>query len=178
MFAVPPDLRLQDLGRAVLVCGLAFAGAVSAAQTGVAHDAADRVAADTNAGLVAQAIAYEHGEGVTKDPLRAAALYCEAARDGDPEAQYSLGWMYANGRGVARDDVMAAALFTLAAAAGHAHAQRAVGFVGADGGTLPECMRPPAAPDVPVSAEFDIVVEDPTRSRTCRAGNRRSPMLS
>ena len=46
-----------------------------------------------------------------------------AARDGDPEAQYSLGWMYANGRGVARDDAVASALFALAAAAGHAYAR-------------------------------------------------------
>ncbi len=31
---------------------------------------------------VAQAVAYEHGEGVPKDLLKAAALYCEAAREG------------------------------------------------------------------------------------------------
>ena len=60
---------------------------------------------------VALARAYEHGEGVPKDPARAAALYCEAARDGDADAQYGLGWMYANGRGVARDDAVAASLF-------------------------------------------------------------------
>ncbi len=81
-----------------------------------------RIAAD----LVAQAVAYEHGEGVPKDQLKAAALYCEAARDGDPEAQYSLGWMYANGRGVPRDDAVAASFFALAAAAGHAGAEKAL----------------------------------------------------
>jgi Transglycosylase SLT domain/Sel1 repeat len=155
MSAAAPDLRLRDLGRAVLG-GIALAGAMSAAA-----DDGNRAAADIGAGLVSQAIAYEHGEGVAKDPLRAAALYCEAARDGDPEAQFGLGWMYANGRGVPRDDATAAALFALAAAAGHVHAKRALGFVRADGGTLPECMRPPAALDIPPSAEFEIAMDDP-----------------
>ncbi len=93
--------------------------------------------------LVAQAVAYEHGEGVPKDPLKAAALYCEAARDGDPEAQYGLGWMYANGRGVARDDAIAASFFELAAATGHAGAQKALRFVGEERGLLPGCMHRP-----------------------------------
>ena len=93
--------------------------------------------------LVAQAIAYEHGEGVPKDPLKAAALYCEAARDGDPDAQYGLGWMYANGRGVARDDAIAASFFELAAAAGNAAAQKALAFVGDERGRLPGCMHRP-----------------------------------
>ncbi|MEO8410901.1 MAG: lytic transglycosylase, partial [Propionivibrio sp.] len=48
----------------------------------------------------AKALAYEHGEGVPKDLFRAATLYCSGARQGDAEAQFSLGWMYANGRGV------------------------------------------------------------------------------
>jgi TPR repeat protein len=40
-----------------------------------------------------EARAYEHGEGVSKDPLRAASLYCDGARQGDAEAQFSLGWI-------------------------------------------------------------------------------------
>jgi soluble lytic murein transglycosylase-like protein len=98
--------------------------------------------------LVEQALAYEHGEGVPADRLKAAALYCEAARRGDAEAQYSLGWMYANGRGVARDEVVAASLLALAADAGHAAARRALQFVGDERGRLPDCMLP----DPPVSA--------------------------
>jgi soluble lytic murein transglycosylase-like protein len=100
-------------------------------------------------GLVALALAYEHGEGVPMDPLRAATLYCEAARRGDAEAQYSLGWMYANGRGVARDDAVAASLLALAAEAGHAAARRALQFVGDERGRLPDCMLP----DEPVVSE-------------------------
>jgi transglycosylase-like protein with SLT domain/Sel1 repeat-containing protein len=92
--------------------------------------------------LVAQALAYEHGEGVAPDRLRAAALYCEAARHGNAEAQFSLGWMYANGRGVAHDEGVAAALFALAAEQGHAGARQALGFVGPNRAELPECMRP------------------------------------
>src|ERR1700680_3533938 len=72
--------------------------------------------------LVELALAYEHGEGVPTDQLKAAALYCEAARRGDAEAQYSLGWMYANGRGVARDDGVVASLVAFATEAWRAAA--------------------------------------------------------
>ena len=90
--------------------------------------------------LVARALAYEHGEGVAKDPLRAAALYCEAAREGDAEAQFSLGWMYANGRGVARDDAVAATLVALAASTGHAASIKLLRFLGEERTDLPPCM--------------------------------------
>jgi TPR repeat protein len=137
--------------------------ALAASATAVADDE-HRVESEGTGGgvaLVALAVAYEHGEGVPKDPLRAAALYCQAARDGDAEAQFSLGWMYANGRGVVRDDAVAAALFALAAAAGHGHAQRAQAFVGPDRGPLPECMRPPSRPEPQMSAEINIDDPDP-----------------
>ena len=65
------------------------------------------------AALVAEARTYELGLGVTKDPVRAARLYCKAARFGDVEAQYSLGLIYADGRGVARDDPVSALFFML-----------------------------------------------------------------
>jgi soluble lytic murein transglycosylase-like protein len=116
--------------------------------------------------LVALALAYEHGEGVAKDPLRAAALYCEAARGGDAEAQYSLGWMYANGRGVARDDAVAATLLALAAAAGHAAARKVLPFLGEQRADLPPCMLPPAPaasaeerPEEPVDPFADLPPE-------------------
>ena len=110
-----------------------------------AAQAADPVAAyNANAApreLVAAALAHEHGEGVPKDLGRAALLYCEAARRGDAEGQYGLGWMYANGRGLAHDDAIAATLFALAAAQGHAQAQRMQRFVGESTDRLPECMQ-------------------------------------
>lgn len=91
--------------------------------------------------LRAQAIAHEHGEGVSKDSARAAMLYCQAARLGDPEAQYALGWMIANGRGVPRDDSAAAGLFHLAAAQGHQHADRMLTLLNATDARTPECMQ-------------------------------------
>jgi hypothetical protein len=116
------------------------------------------IAADS--AIVAQARAYEHGEGVARDTPKAAALYCNAAREGDAEAQFSLGWMYANGRGVARDDGVAASLFALAAAQGHAQAKRMHSLVTADAGPLPDCMRPPPVIDASLpSADFEIVLD-------------------
>jgi len=67
---------------------------------------------------------YEHGEGVTKNPYRATALYCAAAEKGDTLAAYLLGWLYANGRGLPRDDALAAAWFRKAAAQGDVVAKR------------------------------------------------------
>lgn len=92
-----------------------------------------------------EARSYEHGEGVAKDPVRAASLYCDGARYGDAEAQFSLGWMYANGRGVTRSDEMAAYFFKLAAEQGHGQARKMLRFVGETAAPMPECMRPIAA---------------------------------
>lgn len=91
--------------------------------------------------LAEQALAHEHGEGVPRDLERAAELYCRAARLGDPESQFALGWMYANGRGFERDDQQAGALFALAAARGHEQAARMLRFTGDGDGHLPSCMR-------------------------------------
>src|SRR5262245_12284169 len=116
--------------------------------TGVPIDAGAQTAASRE--LVARAIAYEHGEGVAEAQQLAATLYCQAARSGDPDAQFGLGWMYANGRGVPRDDRTAAGFFALAAAQRHEHAQRMLAVVGEDDRRLPDCMRVtmPAAPNL------------------------------
>jgi soluble lytic murein transglycosylase-like protein len=103
-------------------------------------------ASDSPSQLVVLANAYEHGEGVPKDPNKAADLYCEAARDGDAEAQYRLGWMYANARGVERDDAAATALFKRAATQGHEYANRMLRYVSAARDRLPSCMRASVVP--------------------------------
>jgi TPR repeat protein len=116
---------------------------------GVAQAGEPLVGYDPNATpreLVARALAHEHGEGVPKDFLKAAFFYCEAARRGDAEGQYGLGWMYANGRGLPHDDGLAASLFALAAVQGHEHAQRMERFVGDATDRLPDCMQPPTMP--------------------------------
>ena len=96
---------------------------------------------------------YEHGEGVARDLPRAVQLYCDAARAGDPESQFSLGWIYANGRGVVRDDPTAAYYFVLAAGQGHSHAQRMLRFVGEATTVTPACME---APKVAAKAEEEV----------------------
>jgi soluble lytic murein transglycosylase-like protein len=124
--------------------GWCSAGAVALGFAAFAASAQAQAADDARA-LTARAVLFEHGEGVAKDPLRAAALYCEAARLGDRDALYALGWMYANGRGVERDDAVASTLMLQAASAGDAHAQRLVDVIRADRGALPECLMQTAA---------------------------------
>ncbi|HPT49039.1 MAG TPA: transglycosylase SLT domain-containing protein [Accumulibacter sp.] len=128
---------------AFVVCGVLSALPVGAADSPKEADA-ERLLA-----LRKEALSYEHGEGVAKDGARAAKLYCDGARLGDAEAQYSLGWMYANGRGVDRNDALAAYFFGLAAKQGHAQSQKMQRFVGEASSEVPECMRPPAIPEEP-----------------------------
>ncbi|MGH8712704.1 MAG: lytic transglycosylase domain-containing protein [Casimicrobiaceae bacterium] len=108
--------------------------------------------AGTADALVAQALAYEHGEGVAKDERKAAAVYCEAARRGSVEAMFNLGWMYANGRGIARDDSLAAFFFSRAAREGNVQAGQMLRFIDADQAVYPACMLPPAPPWQPESS--------------------------
>lgn len=101
---------------------------------------------------IARALAYEHGEGLPKDPGIAAAIYCEAAAAGSAEAAFQLAWMYFNGRGVPRDEGTAWALMQLAASSGHRFARSTLARMGNVHGLLPDCMRPleppPAEPQV------------------------------
>ena len=110
--------------------------------------------------LRTEARAHEHGEGVTKDTARAVELYCEAARLGDADAQFSLGWMYANGRGMARDNRLASLFFGMSAAQGHEYAQKMLGFVGPSAADLPECMLEPVPPATEVAYESTYVADD------------------
>jgi soluble lytic murein transglycosylase-like protein len=91
--------------------------------------------------LRSEALAYENGEGVERDPPRAAELYCKAARLGDAEAQFNLGWMYANGRGVERSDATAAFFFHAAAEQGLDQAVRMLASVGGPPSYVPDCMQ-------------------------------------
>jgi hypothetical protein len=141
----------NDLGRRA--AALAFTLVVVAAPVR-AQDAAT-AARPAVSPLVAQGVAYEHGEGIAKDPHKAAALYCEAARGGDAEGLFNLGWMYANGRGIGRDYDIAATLFAKAAAAGHAQAAKVLALFRQGQSKLPDCMSEPA-PTL-AGVPFDIV---------------------
>jgi len=106
-----------------------------------------------------EAQALEHGEnGMPRDPARAATLYCQAAQQGDAEAQFSLAWMLTNGRGIERDDAQAAHLFLAAAEQGLPQAQRMAASLGTPRGEPPPCLRPPAivppAPPAPSAAQL------------------------
>lgn len=90
---------------------------------------------------------YEIGNGVPRDPQKAAELYCEAARLGDIEAQYNLGWMYANGRGIPRDDGVAAHFFSLAAKQGDALSARMLRQVGEPDANMPDCLKDKPPPE-------------------------------
>ncbi len=90
-----------------------------------------------------EAKALEHGDGLPRDPVRAAQLYCRAARHGDAEAQYSLAWMLVNARGIERNEAEAAHLFAAAAEQGYVQAQNMVARLGTPLGAPPPCLRPP-----------------------------------
>ncbi len=117
-----------------------------AQQPRLAPAAPDGAEAQQIAQWRAEATAFEHGEGVPRDPARAAALYCQAARLGDAVSQFDLGWMHANGRGVPRDESVAAYFFAAAAAQGDERAARLQQQMGPIAETEPACMRPPEPP--------------------------------
>ncbi|PIW09727.1 MAG: lytic transglycosylase [Comamonadaceae bacterium CG17_big_fil_post_rev_8_21_14_2_50_60_13] len=135
--------------RLLLTLLCALCGATASAQSTPA-------ASTLAVALFAQARALENGEGVARDPLTAATLYCEAARQGNADAQYNLAWMYANGRGVARHDGVAAFFFKAAAEQGIAVAQRNLATLGDVAPEMPECMRAPEPEPVPPAP---VVVE-------------------
>ena len=95
-------------------------------------------------GLTAEAVRLENGEGIARNYALAADLYCRAARNGDSDAAYRLGWMYANGRGLMRDDRLATGLFRYAAERSHDYAKRMLVHVNTAEAVLPACMIPPA----------------------------------
>ncbi len=102
-----------------------------------------------------EAKAFEYGDGVERDPVRAAQLYCRAARHGDAESQYSLAWMLTNSRGIERDEAQAAHLFAAAAEQGYVQAKNILARMGEPRGAPPACLRQPeedrvaAAPPAP-----------------------------
>jgi hypothetical protein len=129
---------------------------------GVAVSAAEP---SRTAELVARAIGYEHGEGVPRNLPLAVQLYCDAARAGDADAQFRLGWMYSNGRGVPRSDQFAAGLFALAAAQGDEYANRMLRFVDPADAALPACMRPPERGPLAASERPDPFTDLPPREQ-------------
>lgn len=99
--------------------------------------------------LVALAIKRKNGEDSDSDYAEVAANYCGAAKLGDANAQYALGWMYANGRGVPVSEEIAAHLFTMAAEQGHILAKKSLTKISSVQTelSLPACLlHEPSAP--------------------------------
>lgn len=70
------------------------------------------------------ATAYEHGEGITKDPQKAIQWYCKAAVKGSSDAQTNLAWMFLNARGIDKDEALAVRWFKAAAKSGDKYSQQ------------------------------------------------------
>ncbi|NML13604.1 transglycosylase SLT domain-containing protein [Azohydromonas caseinilytica] len=118
--------------------------------------------------LRADAERYEKGDGVPRDEPFAAAMYCRAARAGDAESQFRLGWIYAYGRGVPRNDAWAAHLFKLAAAKGIPQGTEMLRMMGGVAPEEPDCMVPPAPPPAVITMINGVpsrpgLVADPTK---------------
>ncbi|WP_237218163.1 transglycosylase SLT domain-containing protein [Rugosibacter aromaticivorans] len=133
--------------------------------------AAQEQTAETWRALREEALAYEHGEGVPKNSEKAVALYCQGAKAGDPEARYSLGWMYMNGRGVPRSDGLAAYFFKLAADQGHVPSLKMLPFVGQPVTEPPDCLREKTF----ASNEVDWIFTNEKQRRLATLINRLAP---
>lgn len=162
-------LRRRTLSGLPLVLWMLWPGA------GAAHDAVDGLNAALVLTLRTEARTYEHGEGVPKDSARAVELYCEAARFGDAEAQFNLGWMYANGRGVTRDDALASLFFGLAAKQGHEHARNMLRFVGDAAADPPECLREKQTAQAEPEPEQEFVPVTPAQKNVLELVNKLAP---
>jgi len=144
---LPPGVRC--VGWAVLAA-CAFALLPPAAR---AAGAADAFVSDNPVdALRAEAMRLEQGADGTRDPARAALLYCAAARRGDVAAQVDLGLMYAEGRGIERNEVWAAYFFKAAAHQGSELAARHLIALGGAWPDVPECMRETDAAPVTAAA--------------------------
>lgn len=121
---------------------------------------------------IAAALRYEHGEGVARNPGRAAEMYCAAAHQGNADAAYRLGWMYAEGNGIARDERHAAALFQRAASLGHGSALRMLEGMQMSDARMPLCITLAPPPPITVGIDADgkpLMLEKPGAARTAAA---------
>lgn len=75
------------------------------------------------AAQVELATAYEHGEGITKNPDKALVWYCKAAIKGSVDAQRNLAWMFLNARGIKKDEALAVRWYKTAARSGDQHSK-------------------------------------------------------
>ncbi len=116
----------------LLPCRLLIACMLAAPSLGSAADPtfAKAYAATDKRALTEWGRRFQSGEGVPRDLDNAIRLYCKAAKKGDIDAQYYLGYMYASGVGVRRDEELAAAWLHLAAAQDDPQSKRILSRLG------------------------------------------------
>lgn len=100
------------------------------------------------AALREKARALEHGEGVKKDPGEAIRHYCRAAKLGDVDSLYRLGWLYTFGKGVQRDDAAAGYFFAQAAERGHPQSQNMLRLMGGKVASAAKCPEDEPSDDI------------------------------
>ncbi len=162
----------RGLAALLLVCGLSAGAQVP----GLTLEALPRPAAPPPEkgpvvpsqveGWRIEAQALEHGDRMPADPVRAAQLYCRAARYGDAVAQFNLAWMLTHARGIERNDAHAAHLFAAAAEQGVVQAKNLLARMGTPQGPPPPCLQPPEADPLAqrVAAAAPALSSSPARS--------------
>jgi len=156
---------------------LLFAAALLFANTGMAagHNPAangNGSVASANSGksalenpysiLVRLAFKVKSADGGPNNYVEAAQFYCRAARDGNTNALYALGWLYFNGRGVNQDHYVASELLKQAAAQQHVQAQELLATINANTAIseMPTCLQP----DPPVVVQVENAITDKTEA--------------
>lgn len=91
--------------------------------------------------LVQQGTMHETGLGAPRSLTRAFDLYCEAARQGFPEALIRMAWMYADGVGVEKSRAAAYTLFSRAARFGSEPAHHLAQRFAGEAEVLPVCLK-------------------------------------
>ena len=81
---------------------------------------------------------YYFGEGVSRDPVQAAAWFKKAAEQGHPDAQFNLGIIYLKGEGVAPNLTESVVWLKKAADQGEATAQFNLGMLYSSGRGVPK----------------------------------------
>lgn len=76
---------------------------------------------------------YFNGQGVTRDPVKAHALFLASAEKGHQTGQYNVALCYLDGVGAAKDEQLAFTWFMKAASSGHPGAQYNVGLFNLNG---------------------------------------------
>ena len=109
--------------------------------------------------MLEQGFAAQIGHGQARSPLRAAMLYCDAAREGSAEAYYRLARLFLMGDGVPRNLATGASLLAIAAQQGHFKAQEALELTGLREQNLPECLSDPESAWAKLSVGSHVDIE-------------------